>query len=306
VHSCSRGVVLVSYSPKKILLATDGSQDAASATRAAMDLSARTGSELHVVHVWEALPPYAHPSIAVATDAALYEHEAQNLLFEQLDGLGAAGVEVAGAHLERGRAAEKIADLAERLGAGLIVLGSRGLGRVKRLLLGSVSEGVLRLAPCPVLVMRGGPEAWPPRSIVVGEDLSEEAKRAAGIAANIGSLYGVSVLLVLVYPMIPETIREQSMSAFTADDEVLFRAWEHLHVLVGRLESECGQRPRVSTAIGDPPNVILAAADEGGALSLIVVGSRGLGAVKRLVLGSVSAAVLRAARGPVLVVKAPP
>jgi nucleotide-binding universal stress UspA family protein len=297
---------LVSYSPKKILLATDGSQDAALATRAAVDLAARTGSELHVVHVWEALPPYAHPSIAVATDAAFYEREAQNLLFEQLDGLEAAGVEVAGAHLERGPAAEKIADLADRLGVGLIVLGSRGLGTVKRLLLGSVSEGAVRLAPCPVLVMRGGHEAWPPRSIVVGEDLSEEARRAAGIAATIGSLYGVPVLLVLVYPMILETIQEQSMPAWTVDDEVRFRAWEHLHVLAGRLERECGQRPRVSTAKGDPPGVILAAADEEGAPSLVVVGSRGLGAVKRLVLGSVSTAVLRAARGPVLIVKAPP
>jgi nucleotide-binding universal stress UspA family protein len=295
----------MSYSPKKILLATDGSQDAASATRAAIDLAATTGSELHVVHVGQALPPYPHPSIAVATDAAFYEREAQNLLFKQLDGLEGAGVEVAGAHLERGRAAEKIADLAERLGVGLIVLGRRGLGTVKRLLLGSVSEGVVRLAPCPVLVMRGGLEAWPPRSIVVGEDLSEEAKRAAGIAANIGSLYEVPVLLVLVYPMIPETIREQSISAWTVDDEELFRAWEHLQVLIGRLESEYGQRPRVSAAKGDPPSVILAAADEGGAPSLIVMGSRGLGVVKRLVLGSVSAGVLGAARGPVLIVKAP-
>jgi nucleotide-binding universal stress UspA family protein len=150
---------LVSYAPTKILVATDSSRDAVSATRAAIDLSARTGSELHVVHAWEAVPPYAHPSIAVATDVAFYEREAQNLLFEQLDGLEATGVEVAGAHLERGPAAEKIANLAERLGVGLIVLGSRGLGTVKRLLLGSVSEGVVRLAPCPVLVMRGGPEA---------------------------------------------------------------------------------------------------------------------------------------------------
>jgi nucleotide-binding universal stress UspA family protein len=120
-----------------------------------------------------------------------------------------------------------------------------------------------------------------------------------------GSLYGVSVLLVLVYPMIPETIQEQTMTAWTADDEVMFQAWKHLHVLAGRLESECGKRPHVSTAKGDPPSVILAAADEGSAPSLVVVGSRGLGTVKRLVLGSVSAAVLRAARGPVLIVRAP-
>ena len=63
-------------------------------------------------------------------------------------------MEVAGAHLERGPAAEKIAHLAEPSGVGLIVLGSRALGRVKRLLLGSVSAAVLRAARGPVLIVK--------------------------------------------------------------------------------------------------------------------------------------------------------
>ena len=50
------------YSTKKILLATDGSEDAELAATAAMDLSKRTGEELRVVHAWRALPHYSYPS----------------------------------------------------------------------------------------------------------------------------------------------------------------------------------------------------------------------------------------------------
>jgi nucleotide-binding universal stress UspA family protein len=78
--------------PTKILLATDGSEDAALALHAAVDLSTKTGSELHVVHAWQAFPEYSHPSIAMGSDSALYEQEAQKILFEQLDEVEAAAV----------------------------------------------------------------------------------------------------------------------------------------------------------------------------------------------------------------------
>jgi hypothetical protein len=64
--------------PTRILLATDGSQDVL-ALRAALDLSCRTASELHVVHAWQAFPEYSHPSMAMASDSALYEREAQEV-----------------------------------------------------------------------------------------------------------------------------------------------------------------------------------------------------------------------------------
>ena len=140
--------------PTRILLATDGSQDAALALRAALDLSFSTASELHVVHAWQAFPEYSHPSMAMASDCALYEREAQEVLFEQLDKIEEAGAIAAGAHLKRGRAAETITDVAQDLKAGLIVMGSRGLGGVRRALMGSVSDSVVRHAHCPVLVVR--------------------------------------------------------------------------------------------------------------------------------------------------------
>ena len=58
------------------------------------------------------------------------------------------------AHSRRGRADQEIIDLGEEIGAGLIVMGSRGLGGVRRALMGSVSDSVVRHAHCPVLVVR--------------------------------------------------------------------------------------------------------------------------------------------------------
>ena len=61
---------------------------------------------------------------------------------------------MAGAHLRMGEVALEIVALAEELGAGLIVMGRRGLGGVRRALMGSVSDSVVRHAHCPVLVIR--------------------------------------------------------------------------------------------------------------------------------------------------------
>ena len=68
------------------------------------------------------------------------------------------GGEVAGAHARMGYPDAEIVDLAEGLGAGLIVIGSRGLGGVRRALVGSVSDSVVRHAHCPVLVTRHMPQ----------------------------------------------------------------------------------------------------------------------------------------------------
>ncbi len=192
--------------PEKLLLATDGSEDATLAARAANDLSGRTGAELHVVHVWQDLRPPNLPAAAVGEYLRAYEEweqEARELLEEQAEHLRSTGGTVADVYLRNGQPAEEIAALAEELDAELVVVGSRGLGTVKRLVVGSVSEGVVSLAPCPVLVMRGGKEAWPPSRIVVGADLSEEAGRAANLAVNFG--YALALEVLVVIHSLPET-----------------------------------------------------------------------------------------------------
>ena len=66
-----------------------------------------------------------------------------------------AGAKITKVHLRNGRPEQEIVALAEELGVGLIVMGGRGLGGMKRALVGSVSDSVVRHAHCPVLVARG-------------------------------------------------------------------------------------------------------------------------------------------------------
>ena len=145
----------------KILLATDGNEDSTRAALAAADLSMLTGARLHVVHVWTGAPPPAYPGRALDDYSRLAAEEAGEILRRHAWYARVDGAEVAGEHLRAGKPAEEITALAEELDADLVVLGSRGAGWLKRLVTGSVSEGVVRGAPCPVLVVRAT-AAWPP------------------------------------------------------------------------------------------------------------------------------------------------
>ena len=178
--------------PKKILLATDGSEDARLAARAAADLSDKVGAELHIVHAWQSVP---HPVI----DPDQYEGEAARLLKEQTEFVSDAGGTVNEAHLVMGAPVDAILDLGEEIGADLVVVGSRGHGPLGRLILGSVSEGVVHHATRPVLVLRGGQDSWPPERVVIGDDGSEAAKKAGELASSIGDLLGARGVLVRAF-----------------------------------------------------------------------------------------------------------
>ena len=152
----------MSIFPTKTLLATDGSKEAQLAATTAADLAKRTGSELHLVSVGH-MPPvfYESPGTWTLLDRDVQsrideraEEAARTILDEQVQRVREAGGEVAGAHARVGRPDEEIVRLAWELGAGLIVLGSRGLGRLRRALMGSVSQSVVQHAHCPVLVVR--------------------------------------------------------------------------------------------------------------------------------------------------------
>jgi len=148
----------MSIFPTKILLATDGSEEAALAVRTAADIAQRTGSELHVVHVGSSLeyvgmgPPQIG-DIPAPTQEQL-SAEARRLLDAEVEQVRAAGGTVAQAHLGVGAPAREIVERAEKLSVGLIVMGSRGRGGIRRALMGSVSDSVVRHAHCPVLVVR--------------------------------------------------------------------------------------------------------------------------------------------------------
>ena len=135
----------------KILLAADGSEDADLASKAAADLSAKSGAELHVVYAWHLLGIVEPAPLPFA----LYEEDARKILAEELGRVAEYGAGTVEGHLKRGHPVDAILDLGEELGVDLIVVGSRGRGPVLRIALGSVSEGVAYLAARPVLVARG-------------------------------------------------------------------------------------------------------------------------------------------------------
>ena len=148
----------MSIFPTTVLLATDGSKDAELATTTALDLANGTSSELHVVLVVEEAYAYVDPSgYPFFTDAELeheLEQQARMRLDAEVEKSRSAGGAIAQAHLRVGAAAAEIVDLAGDLGAGLVVMGSRGLGGIRRALMGSVSDSVVRHAHCPVMVVR--------------------------------------------------------------------------------------------------------------------------------------------------------
>jgi nucleotide-binding universal stress UspA family protein len=146
----------MSIFPTTILLATDGSEEAQLAATTAADLAEKTNSELHVITVGPDQPLYAYPEAPARFEDALREqrHQAKEVLEQQVKRIEDAGGTVNNKHLREGRADEEIVGVAEEIGAGLIVMGSRGHGRLRRALLGGVSEAVVRHAHCPVTIVR--------------------------------------------------------------------------------------------------------------------------------------------------------
>jgi nucleotide-binding universal stress UspA family protein len=142
--------------PTRILLATDGSEGADLAALRAVELAHRTDSELHVVHVGCA-PVFLNGEPGTrGYDRMLLEEiedEARELLRKLSWRVKVAGGDVAGEHLRMGEVDLEVVGLANKLGANLIAMGCRGRGGIRRAIGGSVSDAVIRSAPCPVLVV---------------------------------------------------------------------------------------------------------------------------------------------------------
>lgn len=297
----------------KMLLATDGSAEATRAARMAVVLAHRLGSKLHVVHVGSMPEEYINPRLSIPEPEfwemmrERAEEEAKPRLNEQVQKIREAGGEVSGAHVRVGLPDAEIVELAEELGVGLVVLGSRGLRPLKRALIGSVSDSVVRHAHGSVLVVRGnGRERdYLPGRILLALDGSREAAAASRTAVEIANATG-SELHILFALFTSETLpypypyaRERWESSV---ERAKHRAQEFVDEQAERIEAEGGRVKDAHLAFGKPDQEIVKLGEELDA-GLIVVGSRGLGGVRRALMGSISGSVVRHAHGPVLVVR---
>ncbi|WP_017615033.1 universal stress protein [Nocardiopsis salina] len=189
----------------------------------------------------------------------------------------------------------------------LIVLGARGLGTVAAAFVGSVSVRVAAHAPCPVVVVphddQGRPATTSLDRIVVGVDGSRNARRALGLAVDMATENGGELLVVhsweVPYPYDPVAM---TAAGYRPQEDVFEQQAQELvaDLLADTLEDGNDANIEVSVVRTQAPPVdaVLRAAEGADA---IVVGSRGRGTVRGLLLGSVSQGILHRSRIPVVV-----
>jgi nucleotide-binding universal stress UspA family protein len=140
---------------EKILVPTDFSDHSAAALDVATDFAKTFGAKIRLLHCYRLDPADVSPygvAASAAYDGRIREG-AERRLKESEEKLEVEGIETE-TSLSSGFPSEAIAQLAQQIGADLIVMGTRGMTGLKHVMLGSVAERTVRLAPCPVLTVR--------------------------------------------------------------------------------------------------------------------------------------------------------
>jgi len=291
---------MASQSPwlDRIVVGIDGSEAAAKAAHWAANEA--TLRKIGLTLTGAILPPVASagfgPGLPVSLDALEQIRQGvQQQLTEVAQSLRAPDVQT---HIEIGSPSGVLLEASET--ALMIVIGSRGLGGFRGLLLGSVSTQVAAHADCPVIVVRDEISNPQPK-VVLGIDGSAPAQDAADFAFATASLHGWSIQVIhawdvpsydlLVVPNAPvpvpmsDTIDDQTRLAF--------------ELLAGLRADYPDVQVEIEVMREGAAKALLKA---GADASLIVVGTRGHGQVMSALLGSVSNAVLHKARVPVAIV----
>jgi nucleotide-binding universal stress UspA family protein len=287
---------------RRILVATDGSHAAAQAIDWLADFPLPADAAVDVVNAVEL--PYPMKEV-VTLGWREFLAESQRAVAEARERLAKRWPVVTGQVLE-GDAREVVVEAARKGPSDLIVLGARGLSAVASFLLGSVSLGVSRHAPCPVLVCRGA--ARPVRRVTIAVDGSDDARAAVKYFAALPlppelRVKFVGVVEPLRYPTSVPGVLGITLRDVARDFEDATR--KHLEAALAAPAAMLRARVRsvvTTTPIGAPAATILREAELDHS-DLIVVGARGLGALGRVAFGSVSERVLRHALCPVLVVR---
>lgn len=293
----------------KVLLAFDGSEPSAVARDLVANLSWPTDTVVHLVSASDVPVDWtggvgSTMDLVGDVEAAMQDESTERLALAA-EALVAKGLRVETV-VSAGRAADVIIAEAGRIGADLIVTGSRGRGQLTSMLLGSVASEVVAYAPCPVLVART-PQV---SRVLVATDGSRSAAHIPEWLGASGFLRGVPADAVAV--SIPDDPAFKLLvGLYTLGDERLARQRAALRERYRADAEEMAQRltavgipAEAMLRAGDPGHQILTTAVERGA-DLIVTGSRGRSGIERLLLGSVARNVAIHARCSVLVVRPP-
>jgi nucleotide-binding universal stress UspA family protein len=327
---------------RTIVTPIDGSMHAQMAVDLSTDLAARYDAQMILLHVadgdgnvpeelYGAASRELEEAESSGRETGVHPHQSRHLRVleymghtllrnakEQAEGKGVRHVETV---IDFGDAGLRILHYAKQRSADLIVMGSRGFGKLKGLVLGSVSHKVFHLAPCSCVTMRRrDPQSALEgiKNILVPTDGSDQAGKAVDLASDIAGKYGAKLALVYVMWRGPslENLRasidldQLSESAREELDPARHPIAEHLGSAfippvvskdaleeIGEQVLARGRRTAEAKGVRAPNLVLLGGEDPARAIvktakreqaDLIAMGSRGLGGVEGLLAGSVS------------------
>lgn len=294
----------------RVLLAIDGSVSSDRARDLVAGIAWPEGTMIRVVAAleratelagvpWMAAPP---PDESEIESSLIRRYQTAIEAAERLLDAPGRGVESV---LLRGRAASAIVDEARAYRADLIVVGNRGHGQFETMLLGSVSAEVVDHAPCPVLVARS-PRL---RTILYADDGSEGAREAGELLADWPIFRGLRTTVISVSDVaVPWSagmapgLYDQVMESYVESVQEARREVAALVSTSADRLSDAGLLTSVDVRDGDPAATLVKAATEHGS-DLIVMGTRGLTGLSRILLGSVARNVLVHAPCSVLIVR---
>lgn len=277
-----------------MLVAIDGSESGIHALKESFKLAANEKSWITVVSV---VPPYDGDldTTAIGNIQHALRHPCEKALAEAVE-IAKAERALIKTVCEEGVPHEKIIDLAEAENCELIVMGRRGLSKIKRALIGSVSARVIGYSQRDVLIIPLGASVdW--KNILLAIDGSKYSKTATERAIDFAQAYGGTLKIVSVVDVPPEFYGE----APDAVEDLIKKAKGYVEEAKKQAEAR-GIKSEVFVREGESPEIIIRLAKEQKA-DTIIIGSHGRTGLKRLLMGSVAEKVIGNSSCPVLVVK---
>ena len=282
----------------RVLVATDGSRDARAAIATTLHFPWPARTRVRVISARRTRAEYRRSLLLAALDRGAEEaaESARRTLSRRWTDVEAEVLDTS--------PVDGILSEAKRFRADVIVVGWRGHGAVRRLLMGSVSRGVVRAATSAVLVVRRSQRV---RTIVVGVDGSAASKRALALVGRLSPPRGGRVTLVSAVELLTPPSRGRVPGAVSIAREVRRQNTRRARAATRDLQraaaelKRIGWRPRTMLVHGEPLRDLLGAVAASQA-QLLAVGARGTSGVRYLLLGSVAEGALN--RSPVAVLVA--
>lgn len=271
--------------------------------RVAVRIAKERDAELVLFHAWQIpqVPPAAGGYAFADGVVAEIAEQAGLALEDALRRATELGAKRVATKLLEGPAWSLVVDELRRSPFELVVMGTQGRTGIRRFVLGSVAEKVVRHAPCPVLTIRPDGELAPFGNILVPLDFSPSSHDAMGLAAQMIARDGVGITLLHVVE-VPVSYRGEL--TLPGIGEVLDkRAAEALDRWADELRKKVAVPVTTRWHVGWPGPEVLSVLDEDRSFDLVVMGSHGRMGLRRSLIGSVAEKVVRYAPCAVLVAR---